>query len=271
MPVIQPARLKTQASQLVELFNQPQAFVRVLNELFENYSDRTHRPGQTGKPQALLSAYNSPPPVVRQVWLEIKPIIDANPSAALTLCDVLWIQPFLEHRILAADILGQLPLMQKTEVIHRVYSWTCAETEYRLVDTVLERGLTRIRQQSIQDLLELAQGWLSSSESTDKQLGLRLLHQLVADPSFEYLPAIFRLLSPYLRLVSSSLRPEILSILTVVIHRSPPEAAYLLRQNLTAPDNPDTPWLLRQVIDEFPDELQEGLQLALRQASHTSG
>ncbi len=41
-------------------------------------------------------------------------------------------------------------------------------------------------------------------------------------------------------------------------------ASGLLRQNLTAPDNPDTPWLIRQVLDEFPVETQAGLRAAMK-------
>jgi hypothetical protein len=38
----------------------------------------------------------------------------------------------------------------------------------------------------------------------------------------------------------------------------------MLRLNLTTPDNPDTPWLIRQVLDEFPAETQAGLRAAMK-------
>jgi hypothetical protein len=60
MPAIQPARLRQQAALMVEHFDQPAAFVRSLHHLLEYYADRAHRPGQAGKPPALLAAYNVP-------------------------------------------------------------------------------------------------------------------------------------------------------------------------------------------------------------------
>jgi hypothetical protein len=113
-------------------------------------------------------------------------------------------------------------------------------------------------------VIKLIELWLSSKDLTDKQLGLRLLHSLTGDSSFTDLPVLFRLLTPYLRVAPPLLRPEIISILKTLIQRSAPEVAYLLRQNLAAADNPDTAWLIRQVIGEFPPDLQSGLRQELR-------
>ena len=264
MPAIQPVRLKNQTARLAELFSEPRAFSRQLSLLLEEYADHTHRPGQAGEPSPLLPAFNAPPPVIRQVWLDILPLISANPLAALNLCDALWMQPALEHRLLAADILGQLPVEHQAEVINRVQLWTMSDIEDRLVKALLERSLVGLRSRSSQIVVDLAEHWLSGADIHQKQLGLRLLNFMASDSSFSDLPVIFRLLTPFLRSAPPLLRPDIISLLKCLIIRSAPEVAYLFHQNLITTGTSDTPWLLRQVISAFPSELQTGLRGSIR-------
>ncbi len=260
MPAIQPVRLKTQAAQLAEKFTHPGEFTRGFTELMDFYADRTHRSGQAGESPPMLPAYNTPTPVLRQIWVELLPMIDTQPLEALELCDALWDQPSLEHRFLAAGILGQVPITYQNEVIERVQSWAKVGIEDRLLDALLERSLSQLRSQSPQASAKIVQHWLSSPNPFEKQLGLRLLATMASDTSYSDLPLIFRLISPFLRIAPRQLRPDIIKIIDHLITRSGSEVAYLLLQNLTAPDNPDTAWLIRQVITHFPPELQTRLR-----------
>jgi DNA alkylation repair enzyme len=264
MPAIQPARLKRQAAELADKFDQPAAFVRALHNLLSQYADHTHRPGQAGEPPALLDSYNCPPPVMRQVWQVLLPLISLRPEAAFGLCDALWAEPNLDLRLLAAQLLGQLPVQPPEPVLERLQSWVRSTAEERLLDGLLHQGLMRLQQDAPERLLELVTIWLASSELPTQQTGLRALLLLITETSTENLPTIFRLLTPFLRIAPSRLRPNILTALTALAQRSPYESAYILRQNLTAPDNPDTAWLIRQVLDEFPEETKAGLRAAMK-------
>jgi hypothetical protein len=264
MPVIQPVRLKAQASRLAKQFTQPRIFTHGFNELMEIYADHTYRHGQAGEPPPMLSSFNIPLPVIRQVWLEILPLISSHPQAALELCDNLWQQPILEHRILATQILGQLSIKHRVEVIKRIKQWAKQKIEDRLVDILLEYSLTTLRSQAHQEIAELVDYWLSSHEPLDKSLGLRLLQSLASDAAFDDLPMIYRLITPFLRTPPPQLKPEIVTIVNTLIHRSAPEVAYLLHQNLSSNDNTNTAWIIRQVITEFPPELQAGLFSTIR-------
>src|SRR5512145_962522 len=110
MPAIQLARLKLQAVELAASFRQPAVFARKLDDLCEFYANRTYRPGVSGESHpSLLKSYNIPAPVLREVQHELTPLAYAEPQATLALCQSLWEEPILEHRLLAAGILGQLP------------------------------------------------------------------------------------------------------------------------------------------------------------------
>ena len=265
MPAIQPARLKRQSAALADKFTQPNVFVRQLRDLLSHYADRTHRAGQSGEPPALAGSYNLPLPVMRQIWRDLQPQINLHPEATLALCDALWAEPNLNSRLLAARLLGQLPLHPPEPVMDRLQSWVRSGIEARLLDGLLHDGLSRMQADAPERLLELVASWLSAPDLTIQELGLRAVLPLINDTSFENLPALFRLLTPFFRSAPSRLRPDILLVLSAFVHRSPSETAYLLRQNLTAPDNPDTAWLIRQVLGEFPPDTRSALRTALKE------
>lgn len=266
MPAIQPARLKIQAAQLAEQFGQPAAFVRGLHTLLDFYANRIYRPGQSGKPAPLLAAYNVPPPVLRQIAQENTPRARQDLGAALNLCQALWKEPFLEFRQLAAILLGQAPPAPPAPLLERLEEWIHTVPEERLLSTLLENGLIRLRLETPEALLQLIAGWLGAHEALSRQAGLRALLPLLADDSFQNLPAIFRLVGPYLRNTPAVVRPDVLNVLSALARRSPQETAFVLRESLATADNADSAWLTRQILNEFPPSQQESLRLALRPA-----
>jgi hypothetical protein len=264
MPAIQPARLKRQVADLVALYGLPTAFVRQLHSVLDLYSDHTQRQGQAGIPSPLMESYNTPPPVMRQIWHELNKTIRPHPNAALHLSDALWAEPNVDLQLLAARLLGQLPLVPPEPVVDRLQSWVHSDPDKRLLDGLLEFGLVRFQRDAPDQLLELIASWLSSNDLPAQHAGLRALLPLVIDPGSPHLPVVFRLITPFTRVAPSRLRPDIVAVLVALSRCSPSETAYMLRLNLTTPDNPDTPWLIRQVLDEFPAETQAGLRAAMK-------
>lgn len=267
MPAIQPARLKKQATELAAKFTQPAIFVRDLHALLDLYTDHTHRSGQDGEPSPLAGSYNTPPPVMRQVWYELTRMTKTHPASILPLCDALWAEPNYDLQLLAARLLGQASIEPPGPVIDRLQIWVRSSLDKRLLDGLLEHGLIKFHRNAPDQVLELVSVWLSSSDLSLQQAGLRALLPMINTSGAENLPALFRLLTPFLRVAPTRLRPNILTALTALANCSPSETAYLLHQNLSAPDNPDTPWLIRQVLDEFPMETQAGLRAALKETS----
>lgn len=267
MPAIQPARLKKQAVDLAASYDRPTAFVRQLHALLDRYSDHTHRSGQSGEPFPLAGIYNAPPPVMRQVWIELIRQIQLHPECLLPLCDALWAEPNYDMQLLAARLLGEVPTDPPDAVLNRLEDWVHTGLDKRLLAGLLENCLRHFTLQSFTRFLELVSGWLVSSEDvTMQQAGLNALLPMINHGGIERLPIIYRLLTPYVRIAPYRLRPDILAVLTALAHISPSETAYFLRQNLSAPDNPDTTWLIRQVLDEFPEETRTGLRMAMKEA-----
>lgn len=264
MPAISPAKLKLQTARLAEQYAQPGVYVRELHALLKLYADHTHRAGQSGLPSALLESYNVPAPVMRQINLSMKPTVELDPEALLQLCDALWSEPFLEHRLLACTLLGQIPVVQPEPIFQRLESWAQGTPEHHLMRAVIDQGMRRMRQDAPSAVLKLVEEWLQSSEVNLQQLGLRALITQVEEPRFHNLPAVYRLITPFIRSAASAIRPDVVELVKVLAERSPNETAYTLRTALKAPEGAPAAWLTRQVLPEFPKAIQDSLRQAMK-------
>ena len=264
MPAIHPARLKQQAMLVAQHSDDPAALVRSLHHLLDFYADRAQRHGQSGLPRPLLAAYRVKPPVLRQVHIELVPLMQSDPEAGVTLIQALWSQPYLEFRLLAASLLGELPSDPPARILEVVRGWVRPDTEQRMLDAIAQDGLKRLPQERPEALVEAISAWLADKEIGYQRFGLRLLLPLVGDPGYSNLPALFRLAQPFVRIAPNKLRPDILDVLAALARRSPVETASFLRQVLTMPESPDTAWLIRQSVAFFPPEMQERLRSAVR-------
>jgi len=260
MPAIHPARLRQQAAVLVEHFYDPPAFIRSLHHLFDFYTERIHPTSQASELPALLPAYRVRPPVLRQILLELAPLIDEDPESGLVLCDALWEQPYLEFRLLAAGLLGQIPYTFAEATVSRLQAWIRPGIEDRLVEALFTKGVACLRKNNQTALIRLVEDWLNEPDLFYQHLGLRLLLSLLKEPEFENLPVFYRLIQSLTRTCPARLRPDLLDALAVLAQRSPNETAYFLRQTLAMPNSPDTPFLLRLSLREFPPEIQENLR-----------
>jgi hypothetical protein len=264
MPAIQPARLKKQAAELANSFNQPAVFIRGLRTLLDLYTDHTHRSGQAGEPSPLMAAYNAPPPVMRQVWFELNRVLKPQPEAIYPLCDALWAQPNLDLKLMASQLLSLCPEDKAEPIIERMQAWISSGLDKRLLDAVLEHGLMKIERQAPERAMELVTEWLAAAELSMQQAGLRALPMMIQSMGTQNLPVIFKQMGAFIRVAPSRLRPDILKVLVCLVRASPSETAYFLRQNLWAPENTDTAWLVRQVLSEFPEEMRAGLRQAMK-------
>ena len=270
MPAIQLARLRIQSAELVNHYSDPATFVRSLHELLNDYADQTHHPGQSGVPAPLLFAYGVQLPVLREIFRVVTPLLTSDIPAAFVLMDRLWIENCQEFRLLAIFILGFLTPDPVERILDRIQAWAIPTTESRLLDALLSIGLDSVRHELPMAFYDLITNWFISQESFNWHLGLRAILPLENEPQIINLPVLFRLITPLVRTTPAFLRSDLLDVLGIFIRRSPQETAYLFRQILGMPENPDTAWLIRQCLREFPPDLQAGIRSELRESVTTS-
>ncbi len=264
MPAIRPEVLKQQSAFLAESFDQPEAYLRSLHHLLEQYANRAYRPGQTGKPKPLLEAYDVPLPVLRQLLLDLGLKAQREPEKALALSRDLWEAGYLETRLLAAGLLGKIS-SQPERILNQLKLFLETAMNDRVITALLDQGLAWLRKTQPDTIIEQAKAWLNSRDEYEQILGLRVLIPLIAEPAYENLPLVFKLLAPFTCEATAALRPDLVDVVAALARRSPRETAFFLQESLVLSSCTTTAWLARQVLPAFPVEVRNSLRERLRQ------
>jgi hypothetical protein len=264
MPAVEINKLRMQIDRLIPLFNRPEEFYRGLRDLLELYIDRAYRPGQAVTGLPILPSYRPPALVARRLELDLTSLCQSFPEQALEVADRLWIDTYLETRLLAVMMLGQIPLSQAEGVLERLNAWARPDEDRSILEALFSRGTFRLRREGPDALLELYEGWLSNPAATHRSIGLKALLPLIQDPDFENLPPIFSALFPLVRTAPPDLFNDLGVILTALAERTPVETVYFLRQVLSSQISRDTPRLSRRVLPLLTPSQQESLKAALR-------
>lgn len=264
MPAILLPRLRRQAAELADKFENPKLFTQELKDLFEFYGDRTRRPRQAGAPPPLIKVYKVPDPVLRRICLEVAPFAGANPEKAFDLVDTLWEEPVLEHRLIAIILLGAIPSGEHQRLLEFIEKWVVENEEESLLESIATQGLARLREENPEVLTAQIEKWLGAKEIKYQKLGLLALLAQLTGTGFENLPVVYRLLGMHIPTTSKGLRPYLLDLLKPLARRSPLETSFFLRQCLEDSDNPVIPWLIRRSMEFFPKDVQSSIKAALK-------
>ena len=264
MPAIHPPRLRIQATELVQKASQPEIFCRSFHEFLEIYADRTYRPGRVGEPPPLLRTYQVPKPVIRAVDKELGKWAEENRKDALILADALWQETFLEFKLTAAALIGQVEPRPVKPIFDRVQDWIKPNTEERLVNAVINKGLARVLLEDQKVYIEQVDTWIRSRKIERNRLGLKACHPLINRKEFEDFPLIYKRLMRLMRVSTSPLRNEILAVLKDFAERAPHETSFFLENALSsAGDNDQIAWYVRRSLDHFPDDIRSHLRAVL--------
>jgi hypothetical protein len=264
MPAINLARLKIQAVRLSEKFNQPEAFIHDLNELLDFYTNRTIRATQIAT-RFSLPTYSTPAPVLRHIQAELVPLIENHPFEAFVLTDALWEAGSLESRLLAASLLGNIPLAQTMTTLENMPDRLAQSTDKEVRTALLTEGFARLRREDPEAFLFLLEEWLESPRNPLRVWGLQALIPMLTDPLFENLPTVFRILRPAIRSAGPGTQLELRDCLAALENVSPIETLAYLRETIR--DNPPVLMLrtLQRILPGLPHDLHLGLKEMLRQ------
>ena len=264
MPAIQPAKLKIQISELAETYNQPDIFIGNLINLFESYADRTRRKGVVVSSASLLNTLGVPPQIIHLLIINIKDIANKNPAATLYICDHLWKIPYVEYRLVTAQLINSLPKEYVPEILDRIEGWKTGTFDETTARLILEQGLSTLIKNDPDNIFKIIEAWLESSKPVDHQFGILLLEIIVKNKDFENNPRAFRFITPFIRQTPREIRSLMPSLISELAIKDPQETAYILLEAMQASDNPDAGWLIRQTINQFPNEIKSNLREALR-------
>ncbi len=259
MPAVDLTRLKKQIDGLVWRFTRPQEFVQEMHNIFSFYADRVYRPGNLMPQQSGIPEYHIPPLVLRQMEMELRKRCEENPDAAFNLVDLLWVDEMRESRFLAATLLGMVPLSRHKEVSDRMIAWSSHVLDANLMQTMLEKGSARIRNERSELWIEILKEWAANQEKAGQRLLLFALQALLQDSSFDNLPPIFDMITIPLKTYPQVLKKELLAVFSLLKNRSPAECAYFIRQTVRLGVSDNTRRLLRNIIAIFDEPTRSSL------------
>lgn len=259
MPSIQLGQLQQEAAHLSEHFTQPDTYLKQLERMLQSYATPIHRHGRVKGLRPVLYSFEVPPPVLKQLELEMSLQAGLQPGAALAIADVLWERRSFETRQLAIRLLGAIP-GEAQGVCLRLSEWAAENQEELLVNELHQRGARQLAQHAPLALLTFSQQLLASGHIRQQILGLGCLEMLLAAGSFANLPAVFGVLRPISQEMPRKLQPFVADVLLALAQRTPKETAFFLGQILAQQPSEGTRWVARQVLRALPAEMQANLR-----------
>lgn len=264
MPAVQLIQLKQQINALAHRFDDPAAFRSDLEALLIRYADLTYKPGQEVRQSSMTDAsFRTAPIVLSKLEQRMAGLAEHYPDLALAVSDSLWETEQTEMRYLSAVLLGNLPAHFSLEVLDRLKSWTLPGVNYSQVDTLFIKGSARLRHNEPQKWLDLIRTWVNSPDEGMVRVGVMAVSTLASDDSFENLPAIYNIIGPVLSLAADDLQLELRNLLIHLARRSPTETGYFLRQVIGINPTRTLMRVVRRIMPEFPEEIQNRLRGSL--------
>ena len=258
MPAVHWETILQEAQALAASSGEPQAFLAQWEALLARYANRTLRPSQTAPPSP-LPAYHIAPAVFGAVWQALRAHLLLRSEAVLPLADALWGHSALESRLLAARLLGIAP--PDEEALQRFWAWL-ESAPPPVQQALLQHSTARLIAEAPQAYLDALAVRLA--EPAQARLGLLALPPLLAEPTFENLPRVFRLVTPLLEIPHPDLRPELAAVLQAAARRWPEETAPYLRGLWLAQPHDTLAWLIRRALPAFPPEQSAALRAMLQ-------
>lgn len=263
MPAVSLAEINKTIALLEEYFELPDLFEHTLMDLYERYSDRVYRAGQTVQSRQLLPTFRNPPLVQRRLEIRLGPLCGEHPTAALVLADRLWLHQELEPRSLSAFFLGQLDIQYSSEVLQRLVIWWRPELPVQLQHELFLRGSKRLRDAYPAEWMAAVADWVALPKT--QKFGLLALVATLSDESFTNLPPVYSLLSSLIQTPPPGLIHDISDVIVLLAVRSPQETLYYLRQTLALSSTPDAVRLIRRLLPRLEPAMQTAVRPLLQE------
>lgn len=271
MPIVQLARLQQEAAELSTLFANPEKYQHALENLLESYSLPVHRQGRVRGLRPVLFSYETPPPVLKQLHLEMALQAARLPGAALAVVDALWSRRTMETRLLAIRLLGSISTQNPAEITQRLENWAGENREGILAVELWARGTQYLCAHFPEELVSFSSGLLANKEPRLQILGLGALQTLLKTDHYSNLPTLFKLLNKISENPPKKLRSYLLDLFILLAERSPKEAVYFLQQQLAESPSEGAQWLARQVTKSLSGDERDSLREALKGLHPSTG
>ena len=259
MPAVNPTRLRFQIEALMAHYADPPAFHLALDNLFDLYANRALRFGDSTGLRPMIPMYHLPVPVGRQLEVDLERVVNENPEPALGLADELWPDSYYETKLVAITLLGLYPLTDPQPILERLDQWISPDLDLSLLPNLFSDGTLHLQEKFPEIWEKYLESYLQSDDPQRVAVGFLGLAEGLQNPQFQNLPALFRLISPFVRDPQPATSRELAQLLRALAGVSPTETGYFLRQILSFTDSPEIKRLVSDSLPGFPQEIQKEL------------
>lgn len=263
MPAVNPTRLQNQIEEVLMVFDNPEAFHRHLKGLFSLYANRTLQLGQSPEPAPMMPRYHLPQPLIRQLQMAIRPYLEKDPQTALMIADELWKDTFFEVKLFAIVILGNISVENPEPIINRLKSWMIPELDDRIKSELMSNGTAKLQKNFPSAWEKLIQSLLDQKDPKMIGLGIQGLIEGLKQTKYDNFPLIFRLVSPVIQNPHTVNMEKLEDLIRTLIHQSPTETAFFLKQTLSLSQSNETKRLLKRCLPLLPEKDRQELKSSL--------
>ena len=186
MPAIQIERLNEQIRSILDSKLPANLFLESLRSFMEVHENRAFRPGLEVQNAHPIDSYQLSPVIKQQLQLQIIQLAKSSPELTIEYADLIWEQPYIEMKEIAALIIGALPL---SIIQHRHLSalgkWGLDENEIVVRKILFEKGTITIRQHKINEWIEKIKIWLESGNNSKITAGLIAIQVIINEPNLK--------------------------------------------------------------------------------------
>ena len=155
-----------------------------------------------------------------------------------------------------AVVLGSIPPREE-RLLARLTAWTQQLFDADLRAELLNTSLARVRREAPDVFLGLIGEWLRPERTALWPNGIEAVISAAADPEFENLPPLMKVIEPVVVAAPAKLQTEIEDLILALYSVSPTETTYFVRQVLLESENPMTAITFRRIAPSLPAELRE--------------
>jgi len=263
MPAVNPSRLQTQIEEVLIFFDNPVTFHRRLSDLFSLYANRTLQFGQSPEPALSIPSYHLPQPLIRHLQMAIRSYLEKDPQTALNVADELWKDTFFEVKQFAIVILGNISVENPDPIINRLKNWMSPELDNRLKSELMSNGTAKLQENFPSAWEKLIQSLLDQKDPKMVGLGIQGLIEGLNRTKYDNFPLIFRLVSPVIQNPHTVNMEKLEDLIRTLIHQSPTETAFFLKQTLSLSQSNDTKRLFKRCLPFLPEKDRQELRSSL--------
>ena len=260
MPAAELSRLQAQISAISTQFDEPRIFFRSLLTLMELYSDQTYKPGNLSRVHHLLPEYRLPALVMQHLTFSLSSLTIEHPIPAMQIMDSLWQAKHFEARLLAAVMLGSLPVQPLEPVLERINNWANPGEDKEVINELLISAYRLLRAEKMGVWLDQINAWLGNDNEGFIKIGLQAINVILNDTNFVNSEKIMPLLEPVVLHPGISLQQDLLSVIESLVNHSELETTSFLRSILVQTKNAEVIRFIRRCLPLLEKESQKSLK-----------